>query len=146
MRLTALLCLALVCSGCGTPQVSIGTGNRWAEPHPWLARPGYGWRAFGRPALVCDQFGRCWQADSFDRRFARYPERRYGRAPGWAERLANSARADRFLRPRANLVCDRATRICYKRGAIDRSDTARVFGARAADRADDLRDILDPRG
>jgi Fels-1 Prophage Protein-like len=152
MRLTALLCLALLCSGCGAPQVSIATGSRWAEPGPWPhaesdfwpARPGYGRSPFARPAVVCDRFGRCWQAGPFDDRLARsYVERRDGRPPGWAKRLPDSARTgDRFLRPRAALVCDRATRICYKRGGIDKSDTERMFGARAGDRADDLRDRL----
>lgn len=152
MRLTALLCLALLCSGCGAPQVSIGTGSGWAEPGAWpryrtdsdlwLARPGYGWSAFGRPAVVCDRFGRCREAGRLDYRLARsHVERRDGRPPGWAKRLPDSAQTDRrFLRPRATLVCDRATRICYKRGEIDKSDTERMFGARAADRADVLRD------
>ena len=44
------------------------------------------------------------------------------------------------MRPRAEVVCDRATRICYKQGKIDKSDTERVFGGRAGDRADGLRD------
>jgi hypothetical protein len=47
---------------------------------------------------------------------------------------------NRFLRPRSEVVCDRATRICYKQGRVDQSDTERVFGGRAGDRADDLRD------
>ena len=47
---------------------------------------------------------------------------------------------NRFLRPRSEVVCDRATRICYKKGKIDKSDTEHVFGERAGDRADDLRD------
>jgi len=151
MRLMALLCLALLCSGCGTPQVSIASGSRaWADPGPWSGyrtdpglwpgMPGYGLSRFDRPALVCDRFGRCWQAGPFDRRLARGYERR-DRPPGWAERLPQSVRsANRFLRPRAELVCDRATRICYKQGEIDKSDTERMFGARAGDRADDLRD------
>jgi hypothetical protein len=37
-------------------------------------------------------------------------------------------------------VCDRATRICYKKGKIDKSDTQRMFGERAGDRADGIRD------
>jgi hypothetical protein len=144
MRLTALLCLALLCSGCGTPRFSVATGRTWSEPGLG-SRPGYGWSAFGRPAVVCDRFGRCWQTESFDRRFARgHFERRDRRSPGWAERLPDSTRTHRrFVRPRAAVVCDRATRICYKRGEIDKSDTERVFGARAADRADNLRDRYD---
>jgi hypothetical protein len=38
------------------------------------------------------------------------------------------------------VVCDRATRICYKRGRVDQSDTDDVFGERAGDRVDALRD------
>ena len=49
---------------------------------------------------------------------------------------------NRFLRPRSEVLCDRATRICYKLGKVDKSDTERVFGGRAGDRADDLRDRL----
>ena len=41
---------------------------------------------------------------------------------------------NRFLRPRSEVVCDRATRICYKEGNVDKSDTERVFGERAGDR------------
>jgi Fels-1 Prophage Protein-like len=49
---------------------------------------------------------------------------------------------NRFVRPRSDVVCDRATSICYKRGKIDKSDTEHVFGERAGDRADDVRDRL----
>jgi hypothetical protein len=70
-------------------------------------------------------------------------DRHDAQPPGWAESLPGSARTnDRFLRPRSEVVCDRATRICYKQGKVDKSDTERVFGGRAGDRADDLRDRL----
>ena len=65
------------------------------------------------------------------------------RPPGWADDLPRRARAsDRFLRPDRHVVCDRATSICYKRGEVDKSATEGVFGERAGDRADDLRDKL----
>jgi Fels-1 Prophage Protein-like len=39
-------------------------------------------------------------------------------------------------------VCDRATRICYKQGRVDQSDTDRVFGESAGDRVDRVRNRL----
>ena len=120
----AILGLALVCSGCGAPQLSVGTGTRaWSEPSPWgldraerddwVVIPGYGYSPLHRPSIVCDRFGRCWQRAPYDR-FARgYVGRGNAEPPEWAENLPDSARVrDRFLRPRANVVCDRATRIC----------------------------------
>ena len=50
--------------------------------------------------------------------------------------------SDRFLRPGSDVVCDRASRICYKDGKVDKSDTQNVFGERAGDRADGLRDRI----
>lgn len=147
--------LTLVGSGCTAPGSlghDRGTGV-WFGPsaslrygaYPdwdrdfWPARPGYGGGLRHRPAVACDSFGRCWQlgpSDPFERRYATR-----ARPPGWVEDLPRSARSsDRFLRPRSNLVCDRASRICYKNGKIDKSDTERAFGERAGDRADDLRD------
>lgn len=46
----------------------------------------------------------------------------------------------RTFRPSGNVVCDRATQVCYRRGRIDKSETEDVFGERAGDRADDYRD------
>jgi hypothetical protein len=107
----------------------------------WLGLPGYARSPFDRSALVCDRLGRCWRRDLDDRFDDGDFGRRHAEPPGWAERLPGSARDDdRFLRPRSNLVCDRATRICYKDGEVDKSDTQSVFGERAGDRADDLRD------
>jgi hypothetical protein len=40
------------------------------------------------------------------------------------------------------VVCDRASRLCYKDGKVDKSDTQSVFGERAGDRADRVRDRL----
>ena len=62
--------------------------------------------------------------------------------PGWAEKLAGlgACRDESFLRPRSELVCDRMTRIRYKDGEVDKSDTEHVFGRRAGKRADDFRD------
>jgi Fels-1 Prophage Protein-like len=148
-----VLSLALICSACGASQLSTSTGGTgaWSDPSPWpryrterdlwLARPGYGYSPLHRPSIACDRFGRCWELDPFDR-FARGDsERRAARPPGWAENLPDSARLHhRFLRAGSEVVCDRATHICYKEGKVDKSDTERVFGGGAADRADGLRD------
>jgi hypothetical protein len=144
------LCLALICSACGGPQLSVSSGGTRAWPDPglgyrterdvWLGLPGYR-RSPLRPAVACDSFGRCWQLGPYDRFARRYVERPDAHPPGWAESLPGSARTQhRFLRPRSDVVCDRATRICYKQGAIDQSDTEAIFGGRAGDRADALRD------
>ena len=146
-----VLCLALICSACEAPQLSVSTGTpAWSDPSfwppyraqrdLWMAFPGYGRSPFDRPSIACDRFGRCWEVGPFDR-FARGYGRPDARGPDWAERLRGSAEThNRFLRPRSNVICDRATRICYKKGEIDKSDTERIFGERAGDRADDLRD------
>ena len=147
-----ILCVALLCSACGAPQLSVSAGSRaWSDPgfwspyrterDLWMAPPGYGRSLFARPSIACDRFGRCWQVGRSDR-FARgHLGRPSARPPDWAERLPESAVSrDRFLRPRSQVVCDRATRICYKEGKIDKSDTQRMFGERAGDRADGIRD------
>jgi hypothetical protein len=150
-----VLSLALICSACGAPQLSTSTGGTagWSDPSLWpryrterdlwLARPGYGYSRSHRPSIACDRLGRCWELGPFDRLARGYSARRGARPPGWAEDLPDSARLeDRFLHPRSEVVCDRSTRICYKEGKVDKSDTERVFGGRAGDRADDLRDRL----
>jgi Fels-1 Prophage Protein-like len=142
------LCVAL--AACDTPRLSVSSGGAGAWRAPagplyrterdvWLGLPGYG--SSRRPAVACDSFGRCWQLGPYDR-FARgYVERRDARPPGWAESLPGSAwMQDRFLRPRSDVVCDRASRICYKEGHVDKSDTEGIFGGRAGQRADALRD------
>jgi hypothetical protein len=134
--------LALVCAGCGAPQLSVSAGGArdWTD-RSWLGLPGYGRSPLHPPAVACDRFGRCWEVGPFDRDPRSYVARKDAEPPGWAEDLPGSAPTDdRFLRPRSEVVCDRATRICYKRGRVDKSDTQHVFGARAGDRIDALRD------
>ena len=163
-RFALVLALTLVCGACGVQPslvVQRGAGAGWADPslrsrHPvdpmWdrgtrLALPGYGLSLPHRPSVACDAFGRCW------RRVPAYSGRLdlgYGHRdrpppasepPGWAGALPDHAREPgRFIRPRRDVVCDRATRICYRRGRVDASTTADVFGRRAGDRADDVRD------
>jgi hypothetical protein len=137
-----VLCLALVCTGCGAPQLSLSTGGSpgWRD-RSWLGVPGYGRSPLNRPTVACDRFGRCWEVGPFDRYGRGYAGRPEPQSPGWAENLPGSARTDdRFLRPRSEVVCDRATRLCYKQGRVDKSDTEHVFGERAGDRVDALRD------
>ena len=144
-----ILCLVLMCSACGSPQLSLSAGGHrdWgdspflADRDPWLAVPGYGRSPFDRLRVVCDRFGRCWRAEPSARFSHGHLGRPEPRPPGWAESLPESARTqNRFLRPRSEVVCDRATRICYNEGNIDKSDTKDIFGKRAGKRADKLRD------
>ena len=46
----------------------------------------------------------------------------------------------RRFRPRRDIVCDRATRTCYRDGEIDASETRDYFGNRAGRRVDRIRD------
>jgi Fels-1 Prophage Protein-like len=146
------LCLALIGGACAPPQLSLSTGETggWADStwppsvrtdrDVWVL-PGATRDPFHRAPVVCDQFGRCWRHDRTDRFAYGDRERRAAEPPGWAERLPDSAQTDdRFLSPRSGLLCDRATRICYKDGNLDRSDTKHVFGKQAGKRADQLRD------
>ena len=135
-----VLCSGLVCGACGAPQLSIYSGgaedwtdSRWsplyrAERDVWWALPGYGRSPLDRPYVACDRLGRCWQLGPYDRYALGH-----ARPPSWAGTLPGSAwMGNRFVRPRLDVVCDQATRICYKRGKIDKSDTEDVFGERAA--------------
>lgn len=161
-RLAALLALALLvltpatpASAGGGPRVRVDprfpplTGERAApraRAYPVVPR---------RPVINCDVYGRCWRGSpGYGRGYGRggygygYSPGGYGyvlppgaRPPGWADDLPYRAQgADRFYRPRSGVVCDRGTAVCYKNGRLDKSETRDVFGERAGDRADDLRD------
>ena len=145
--------LILIGSGCAAPDSSTyrsGSGVRLGPTSSlernwdlWPAYPGYGRSLRHRPAVACDSFGRCWRLEPSDPFERLYVRRSDARPPGWAENLPRSARLhDRFLRPGSDVVCDRASRLCYKDGKVDKSDTQSVFGERAGDRADRLRDRL----
>jgi hypothetical protein len=109
---------------------------------PPVYRPTYPSR---RPVVSCDAYGRCWQHSPGYRygapdRFG-YRKHKGDRPPGWADDLPYRTRDPyRFERPRSGVVCDRGTSLCYKRGRIDKSETEDVFGNRAGDRADGVRD------
>jgi hypothetical protein len=110
-------------------------GGRQAAPAPPAVTPRY---RPSRPVINCDAYGRCWQGSPG---YGDYGWRGGTRPPGWADDLPRRARDPfRFQRPRSGVVCDQGTSVCYKRGRIDRSETREMFGGRAADRADDLRD------
>lgn len=134
--------------------------NMSARPPP--PRPGPGhldrpWAPPPRPVvrIICDPWGRCW------REYSRFPSASYGNGydrrpydrdpyarngfndvpPPWADELpARLQDPDRFARPRPGVVCDLGTRLCYKHGQLDKSETADAFGPRAAALADDIRD------
>lgn len=150
----------LACGACAGPEGGLHIGGSagsgpglWYETEPGWNRgplrglPGYGLDPWRRSDVACDAFGRCWRLDATDRLgFARGwhdDDLPSARPPRWAKALPDRLRdSDRFVRPGSNLVCDRASRICYKRGNLDKSVTRGVFGKRAANRADDLRDRL----
>jgi hypothetical protein len=48
----------------------------------------------------------------------------------------------RYVRAGRDVVCDRSTQLCYKRGRVDVSETRDAFGRGAARDADALRDRL----
>lgn len=51
-------------------------------------------------------------------------------------------REGRYVRTGRDVVCDRSTQLCYKRGRVDVSETRDAFGRGAARDADALRDRL----
>jgi hypothetical protein len=124
------------------PPPNVGSSTL-AVPPAYRSMPGYPSR---RPVVNCDAYGRCWQhAPGYRYRapghYGGYRERRGVRPPGWADDVPYRARDPyRFERPRSGVVCDHDTNLCYKRGRIDKSETEGIFGGRAGDRADDLRD------
>jgi hypothetical protein len=116
-----VLCSGLACGACGAPQLSISSGgaedwteSRWSplyrpERDVWRGLPGYGRGPLDRPNIACDQFGHCWQPGLYDRFARKYIER----PPGRAQSFPGSVWMDnRFVRPRSDIVCDRATRVC----------------------------------
>ena len=88
----------------------------------------------------CDASGRCWQ--QVPNYGGNHMDSYGARPPGWADDVPRRRSRDpyRFDRPSSGVLCDTATSLCYKQGAIDKSETKAAFGERAADRADDLRD------
>lgn len=106
-------------------------GSLAPMPHSPSAQPSpRAYTAPVAPSIACDPYGRCWQSPGYATR-----------PPGWGDDVPARARDPyRFDRPRSNVVCDQASQICYKGGRVDKSETRAVFGERAADRADDLRD------
>lgn len=130
----------------------LGSPPRLSAPAPRRSTYGRGYYrdAPRRPVITCDPYGRCFQQVPSYRSGGAYSGRGnvygYGlpsgtRPPGWADDLPYRAQGyDRFVRPRSGVVCDRNTSVCYKGSQVDKSETRDVFGERAADRADDLRD------
>jgi hypothetical protein len=116
----------------------LGVPPRLSAPPPRSSHRGGYYAAPRRPVFNCDSYGRCWQQVPYGNG---YGGRAGTRPPGWADSLPYRAQgSDRFLRPRSGVVCDRATSVCYKGNEVDKTETRDLFGDRAADRADDLRD------
>jgi hypothetical protein len=123
------------------PRAQSPLGSPAPMPFPQTTPPGGGYAAPAPPSISCDPYGRCWRSPGYGG-YGGYGYQGYGaRPPGWADDLPARARDPyRFDRPRSNVVCDDASRICYKQGRVDKSETRARYGERAADRADDLRD------
>jgi hypothetical protein len=123
------LALFLVCAACTAPGTPIQAG----APRVWV-ESGFG--------VDCDAFGRCWDEGPANLgpgfRYL-YGGRWAGRSPFWYE---PDRKPDRFVKTGSGVRCDRATRICYKRGRVDKSETQNAFGERAGDRADGWRDSV----
>src|ERR671918_395144 len=104
--------LALICSACGAPQLSLSTGGSpgWSDPpyrterDVWLARPGYGRGGLHDPAVAGDK------VDALRDRFS----------------------SSRLFAPERGVACNRESRVCLEDGDPDRSLTRRYFGRRAA--------------
>ena len=139
-RCALALTLTLVCDACSAPPPALtapagGAGVPLGPTFPPRYRSDPAWDRGTRLALP----GYGYDYDDYD--YGRRAPLARARPPGWADDLPRRARdPDRFLRPGGRVVCDRATSICYKRGEVDKSATEGVFGERAGDRADDLRD------
>ncbi len=138
-RCALALTLTLVCNACNAPPPALtapaGGARVPVNPtSPLLYRIDPTWDRGTRLGLPGYGY-------SYDYDYGRRTPLARARPPGWADDLPDRARSpDRFLRPRRHVVCDQATSICYKRREVDKSETEDVFGERAGDRADDLRD------
>jgi hypothetical protein len=91
-----------------------GPGIRWSGPYG--ADPYY--RSY--PGSLGQPYG--YGVDPYERGY-------YGRGGG-----------GRTFRPGGDVVCDRRTETCYRRGQIDASETRDYFGRGAARRVDRIRD------
>ena len=145
---TFALTLTLVCAACAGGQISLQSGGvplqhrmgtAWDDEWPsGLSGSGL----LGRPTLVCDAFGRCERVGPANVG----PGFRHLYGGPWAARPSFrydlDRGGDRFVRTGSDVRCDRATRICYKDGRLDKSETQDAFGERAGDRADGLRDSV----
>lgn len=100
--------------------VSAGGGGSsdWAGNDPGGIR----WSGpYGGPGVMADPFWR-------------------GRSYGYRPDPFYDGGSRRTFRPSRNVVCDRATSTCYRRGEIDASETRDYFGGRAGRRVDRIRD------
>jgi hypothetical protein len=123
LRLLGPLLAAGVLAGCAavgdgssSSAGAAGPGIRWSGPYGSPVEPLYGPGGYGYRSPV-DPFP-SW----------RYGGNPYGDGGG------------RTFRPGRDVVCDRATRTCYRDGEVDASETRDNFGRRAARQVDRIRD------
>jgi hypothetical protein len=97
------------------PGYARGTVNPPARVGPRKGRHDYAVQR--HPVVVCDAYARCRQRTT-----------RGG--------CSRAQAPDRFFRPHSGVLCDHSTRVCYRSGRADESETATYFGKRAADAID----------
>ena len=152
MRISKVLVAAAMLAGCGgdggfrdmDSAMGGGSGIRWsgpASPDPFAASPfGFGGSPFGRgmgssggrtfrpsPGVVCDRATEtCYRGRDIDASETRDV---FGRsAAREVDRIRDAAGTNRVYRVSNKVVCDRRTKVCYKNGHPDNSETKDFFG------------------
>jgi hypothetical protein len=104
---------------------------------------GYGWgsRPYGY-SYPRGVYGSPWRYD--DRRSRNYA---YGRSADryYKDLGRDGEKRPRLVSPEKNVVCDRRTEVCYKKGDIDASETRERFGGDAGRKVERVRDRYDDK-
>lgn len=146
-RVVALMAAGLI-AGCVTgpesagPVTGTGWGGGYTDPYGYGSGP-FGdslGRGTGRtfrpsPDVVCDRATEtCYRRGQIDASETRDVFGR--RAARDVDRVRDWAGTNRLYRPSDDVACNRATKVCYKNGRPDRSETRDYFGKKAARRID----------
>lgn len=154
-RVVVLMAASLI-TGCVTgsgstgPFIASGWDGGYASPYDrGIASPyGYGSGPFGggvgqglgrtfraSPSVVCDRATEtCYRRGQIDASETRDVFGR--RAAREVDRVRDWAGTNRIYRASDDVTCNRSTKICYKNGHPDRSETRDYFGKKAARRID----------